>query len=163
MKKTSKRLMTESRRSLGVNCSRRRLWGRKNFEEKMQKIIDLLHSKCGCSNAALAQPTTMNTFADAKAAILFHWSKCTDLEKRNLSHHFQTAQAINHAKEAFCLSDDQLASFQISFSRIADYLLGMYLSIRFLRSQKKIHSKFCESQKIENSTPNSHLLNNSHF
>jgi hypothetical protein len=51
------------------------------------------------------------TFEGAKSTILYHWAQAKKSENQNLYHHFQTAKAIYYAKETFCKSDDQNASF----------------------------------------------------
>jgi hypothetical protein len=74
-------------------------------EDKTQKIIDLLYKKGECINSGLITlPITTKdaTFEGAKATIIKCWSKCGESEKRNLTHHFETAKAIYLPKETFC-------------------------------------------------------------
>jgi hypothetical protein len=81
-------------------------------DDKSKKIIKLLHSKGLCvESESLAEETTDATFEGAKSTILYHWEQTKNSEKQNLYHHFQTAKAIFYAKETFCKSDDQNASF----------------------------------------------------
>ena len=81
-------------------------------EDKSKKIIKLLHSKGLCDVVeSLAEQIKDATFEGAKTTILFHWKQTKNSEKQNLNHHFQTAKAIYNAKETFCKSDDQNASF----------------------------------------------------
>ena len=81
-------------------------------EDKSKKIIKLLHSKgLGDIAESLAEQITEATFEGAKTTILFHWEQTKNSEKQNLNHHFQAAKAIYNAKETFCKSDDQNASF----------------------------------------------------
>jgi hypothetical protein len=81
--------------------------------DKSKKIIKLLHSKglCVVAESLTEQITDATTFEGAKTTILYHWAQTKNSEQRNLCHHFQTAKAIYYAKETFCKSDDQNASF----------------------------------------------------
>jgi len=80
----------------------------------------------------LCEPIADTNIEGAKSTILYHWEQAKNSEKNNLYHHYQTAKAIYSAKESFCKSDEQTISFS-KFSKIADYLPGMF--IRILRSQ----------------------------
>jgi hypothetical protein len=81
-------------------------------EDKSKKIIKLLQCKgLFVASEPHAAGTTDATFEGAKSTILYHWAQTKNAEKSNLYHHFRTAKAIFYAKETFCKSDDQNASF----------------------------------------------------
>jgi hypothetical protein len=114
MKKDSKPLLTESHEILVKIVDTIDAIDERETppEDKSKKIIKLLHSKGLCVVAeSLAEQITDATFEGAKTTIIFHWAQTKNSEKRNLYHHFQTAKAIYYAKETFCKSDDQNASF----------------------------------------------------
>jgi hypothetical protein len=81
-------------------------------EDKSKKIIKLLQCKgLFVATEPHGERTTDATLEGAKSTILYHWAQTKNAEKSNLYHHFQAAKAIFYAKETFCKSDDQNASF----------------------------------------------------